>query len=101
MRHLLFVAVTFFCGHTEHASVNPVAHERYLARQALGLGDFVLMVREDQVGAAAMNVNLLAQRLFCHRRAFDVPARTPLAPGTFPPRFARLGGLPEREVARD
>ncbi len=38
--------------------------------------------------------------LIAHRRALDVPARTPRTPRALPRRLARLRGLPEREVER-
>ena len=71
-----------------------------IAERALGLGDLVLVVREDQIGAAAVDVERLAEVAVRHRRALDVPARTPRAPGARPRRLARLRRLPQREVER-
>ena len=51
---------------------------------ALGLGDFVLVVGEDEIDAAAMDVEGLAQKRLAHRRAFDVPAGAALAPRAIP-----------------
>ena len=48
---------------------------------ALGLGDFVLVVGKDEIDAAAMDVEGLAQQRLAHGRAFDVPAGTAAAPG--------------------
>ena len=45
------------------------------AERALRLRDLVLVVREDQVGAAAVDVERLAEVAVRHRRALDVPAR--------------------------
>ncbi len=64
------------------------------------LGDFVFVVRELKIAAAAMNVERLAQAAGGHHRAFDVPARTPSAPGGFPARLAGLGAFPQHEVQR-
>ena len=47
-----------------------------------------------------MDVNLLSQIFFAHNGAFDVPARTSLAPGRLPVRLSLLPGLPEHEVER-
>jgi hypothetical protein len=58
------------------------------------------VVREAYVRAAAVDVGPFGQVLAHHRGALDVPARTPLAPGTLPGRLARFGGLPQREVQR-
>jgi hypothetical protein len=91
LRHLLALEL-------EHAVVHPVAGEG-LAGVRLGLRDLVLVMREDQVVAAAVDVDLFAQELHAHGRAFDVPARPALAPGALPARLARLRSLPEGEVA--
>src|SRR6476620_104106 len=53
--------------------VQPVAREPEPGRARLGL--LVLVVREAQVDAAAVDVERLAQVLAGHRRALDVPAR--------------------------
>src|SRR4051812_29164216 len=66
----------------------------------LALRDLVLVVREDQVATAGVDVDLIAERLAHHRRALDVPARATLAPGALPERLAGLGSFPEGKVAR-
>src|SRR4029077_13756044 len=54
---------------------------------------------EDQVDAAAVEVEGLAEVLHAHRRALDVPAGTPRSPGGLPGGLARLDRFPEAEVA--
>ena len=55
--------------------VHPEARER-LAGRALALRDLVLVVREDQIDAAGVDVDRrLAEQPQRHRRALDVPAR--------------------------
>ena len=50
---------------------------------------------------AAVDLEVDAEDLLGHRRALDVPARPPLAPGRRPARvLALLARLPEREVLR-
>ena len=66
----------------------------------LALGDLVFMVREDQVLAAAVDVDLLAQILFGHDRALDVPAGPAFSPGGAPEGLAFLFRLPEHEIQR-
>ena len=92
LRHLLGVDV-------DEAVVHPGVHERAAAGGA-ALGDLVLVVRELQVESAAVDVEVRAQQRHRHRRALDVPARPPVAPGRGPARLAGLGGLPQHEVER-
>ena len=80
------------------AVVQPVACER-LAGERLRLRQLVFMMGELQVEAAAVNVERDTQQLLAHRRAFDVPAGSARAPGAVPFRLARLGPLPQGEVA--
>ena len=80
--------------------VHPVA-DRRVAVRALRLCDLVLVVREDVVDAAGVEVEALAEVLRAHRRTLDVPAGKPTTPGRLPgERAAFLCLLPEREVDR-
>ena len=92
LRHLLAAEV-------HHARVQPVARELAVAERALGLGDLVLVVREDQVGAAAVDVERLAEVAVRHRRALDVPAGPARAPGARP-RTARPAWRPSTARSR-
>ncbi len=95
LAHLLVV-------HAHEAVVDPELRQR-LAGGAFALGDLVLVVRELQVGSAAVDVEALAQRGAAHGRAFDVPAGTSGAEGTVPLGLGRLlglGGFPQHEVKR-
>ena len=66
-----------------------------------GLRRLVLVVGEDQVRAAAVDLEVEPEQLLGHRRALDVPARPAAAPGRLPGRvLARLLRLPQREVER-
>ena len=78
--------------------MHPDAREGFAAR-GLGLRDLVLVVREDQVAAAAVHVEVHAEQLLRHRRALDVPAGPAIAPRRGPRAvLALLARLPEREV---
>ena len=66
----------------------------------LGLGDLRFVVRVDEVVAATVNVDGVAERAGRHHRALDVPARAARAPGARPARLARGRCLPEHEVER-
>ena len=57
-------------------------------------------MRKDQVHAAAVQIDLLAQVTDRHRRALNVPARTARSPRTLPLRLARLRPFPQGEVHR-
>src|SRR5450759_1729661 len=91
-RHLLIVD-------THKAVVHPVIDES-IAVRALGLRNFVLVVRKLQVLTAAVDIEMVAEQGARHRRALNVPARPALAPWTRPRRLARLGVLPQHEVER-
>ena len=86
-----------FVVHVDVAVVHPVLGKR-IARRALGLGDLVFVVREDEVHAAAVDVERLAEVLHAHGRAFDVPPGAAHAPRTLPRRLAALLRLPEGKV---
>ena len=79
--------------------VHPVAHER-LAGRRLGLGRLALVVGEDQVGAAAVQVDGRAQLAHGQRRALDVPAGPAPAPQRVPRRLVGRRRLPQHEVER-
>ncbi len=86
--------------HIQEAVVHPVPGQRPVVRVgADALGDLVLVVGEDQVVAAAVDVDgKRAQGLLDHGRAFQVPAGTARAPGAVPHRLTGLGGLPQHEI---
>ena len=78
-RHLLAV-------HQQHAVVQPDAGEAAAGEGAAALRQLVLVVRKDQVAAAAVDVEGLAQIAPRHGAALDVPARPAAAPGAVPAR---------------
>src|SRR5262245_63740842 len=70
LRHLL----TF---DLEKAVMHPhLRHDRRAEGRAR-LGDLVLVVREDEVDAAAVDIEGLTEMGVSHRRALDMPARAP------------------------
>src|SRR6478672_2085021 len=73
LRHLL-------AAHVDKPVVHPEARERLPTVRAAALRDFILMVREDEVESAAVDVDGLAKVALDHRRTFDVPARPSPAP---------------------
>ena len=87
-------------GHGQHAVVQPVAHESYATVCATALRRLVLVMRECQVAAAAVDVDDSAQMLADHRRALDVPAWSSASPGAWPAGQFRGRGFPEDEVLR-
>ncbi len=68
--------------------------------RAFALRDFVFMVGELQVDATGVDVDGVAQVRLGHRRAFDVPAGAPVAPGGIPTRQVAGRRLPQHEIAR-
>ncbi|VGO98743.1 hypothetical protein SB00610_00516 [Klebsiella quasipneumoniae subsp. similipneumoniae] len=65
-----------------------------------GLSDFVFVMREHQIGTAAVNVKMVAQLFAVHRRALDMPSRTACAPRRRPAWLALFRHLPQDEVHR-
>ena len=63
-----------------------------------GLGYLVLMMRELQIHSTTMDVKMTAQAVDRHGRAFDMPARSAIAPRRLPARLTRLGRLPEHKI---
>ena len=70
-----------------------------VSKGPFALGYLVLVVGENVVHPAGMNVEPLAQIFGCHGGAFYVPTGKSLAPGTIPLHVpARFGALPQSEV---
>ena len=72
-----------------------------MAQIGLGLGDFVGVVGEGVVDAAAVDVQIFTQVIHADGGALDVPARVSYAPGAVPLQFliVEFGfGEPEHEV---
>ena len=66
------------------------------AAAGLGLGNLVLVVGEDEIHAATVDVQ--GKPGAGHGGTLYVPAGTPLAPGAFPVGLAWLGSLPQGKV---
>src|ERR1700719_3405150 len=64
----------------QHAVMPPVSRERAPIMRTDTLRDLVLVMREDPIEAAAVNVESLTQRVLGHRRALDVPAGAATSP---------------------
>ncbi len=82
----------------DHAVVHPDARERQAG--GLALGDLVLVMREDEVAPAAVDVEAGSEVAQAHGRALDVPAGAAHAPRALPGGLPGLGRLPDREVER-
>ena len=66
---------------------------------AATLRDLVFVVRENQVAAAAVDIDSVTQVRANHGRALQVPARAAATPGTVPARVILCGGFPQHEIA--
>ena len=76
LRHLLALGV-------DHESVmHPVARE--LTAEGHGLRAFVLVMRELQIHAAAMQIETFAEQFETHHDAFAVPTGSAVTPGRWP-----------------
>src|SRR5262245_32570778 len=80
--------------------MHPEPDKRF-AGCAFGLRDLILVMREDQVDAAAMDVKRLTEILHRHRRALEVPAWPAFTKRRRPAGLSILfRGLPQNEIAR-
>ncbi len=87
----------------QEAVVHPEIRHHGCVERAARLRDLVLVVREHEIDAAAVDVEGLAEMLPRHRRAFDVPARParrPDAGGDGHAGSPRLRRLPQHEIHR-
>src|SRR5581483_3206649 len=74
-----------------------------LAGGALALRDLVLVMREDQIDPARMQIDRLAEQALRHRGAFQVPPGPPRRDAELrelPRRLPFALPLPQHEVAR-
>lgn len=53
---------------------------KFLVISGFALGNFILVMREDQIFTAGMDINLFTKILLGHDRAFNMPARTAVSP---------------------
>ena len=80
--------------------MDPEARER-LAGRRFALRDLVLVMREDQIDAAGVDVDRrLAEQPQRHRRALEMPPGPAGRIDEVPGRLAVLGRLPQHEIAR-
>ena len=85
--------------HHQVGHVHPVVG-KLPVRAAAALGDLVFMMREDQINAAAVQIEVLAEVFENHGAALQVPAGAAFAPGAGPAVGAVFGlaGFPEGKV---
>src|SRR5690606_19874833 len=83
-----------------HAGVAVVLGERIAAGQALGVRRAELVVGEDQVRTAALDVEAQPQAVQRDHGTFQVPPRTTGAQLGVPGRFSRAGRSPQQRVQR-
>ena len=84
----------------QEAVVHPVIRHHGRTVGAARLCDLVFVVREDQIEAAAMDVEDIAEIGGAHRRALDMPARAAPAPRAFPTGLVVRRLFPEHKIGR-
>ena len=101
LRHLLGAGELFRLDLDHQVlDVHPEARELAVGGP-FRLRDFVLVVREDQIDAAAVKVDRqLAEQLRRHRGTLDVPPGAARRQAGLPRRLSRFDGLPENEIPR-
>ena len=80
--------------------MHPVLRHDGVTEGRAALRDLVLVMREDEVEAAGVDVEGLPEQRAAHSGALDVPARTAAAPGARPARLRVGRGFPQHEVGR-
>src|SRR2546422_9775430 len=85
-------------------AMHPILYERAARRlqtRPFTLRNLVLMMRENKIFAAQVQIETGAENLHAHRAALDVPAGAAIAPRTRPKYLPVLGRarLPEREIS--
>src|SRR6185312_7138144 len=76
----------------------PVISKRF-ACISFALGYFVLMVGEDVVDTASMDVKMRAKIFHRHGAALNMPSRETSSPGTIPGHLATgFGYFPQRKI---
>ena len=91
LRHLL-------ARESEHPVVHPDLRE--LVTERPRLCELVLVMREDEVEPAAVDLEDGPEQLLGHRRALDVPARAAATPGRVPPGVLAPACSPSRARSR-
>jgi len=92
LRHLVSV-------HPHHRHVHPMAHERH-TRGCFRLGALAFVVREDEVGTAAVQIDRRAELAQRESGTLDVPARSTRTPQRVPRGLVARRRLPQDEVER-
>ena len=89
----------FLAIHRNECRMHPVLDE-LLAGRRFGLRLFALVVREDQVRTAPVEINRRTELAQGEGGTLDMPARTACAPHRVPRRLIRCRGVPQNEVER-
>ena len=79
--------------------MQPVINESVTCA-AFRLRNFIFMVWENKIAAAAVEIKCITEIFSTHRGAFDVPPRTAFAPWAVPRRFIGFGRFPQGKVSR-
>src|SRR3989344_3362820 len=64
-------------------AVEPETDERF-ACGCFALGNFIFMMRENEIFASTMNIQCFAQMFHAHARTLDMPTGAALSPWAFP-----------------
>ena len=84
----------------QHFIMHPNIGKARALMGAAALRDLVLMMREHQIIAAAMNIEMRSQQFVAHGRAFNMPPRTAITPWAVPSGRVRIGWFPQHEIHR-
>ena len=79
--------------------MEPICYE-FLMRKCFALGNFIFMVREEQINPSRMNIKLFTQILHAHCRTLNMPSWSTLSKWRVPPYISIIGSptFPKREI---
>src|SRR5437667_8350684 len=85
---------------TQQSSVKPIARQRLLPCQTLGLRDLRFVMRKDQLRTTTMNVIGWPEICQCNRGGLDMPAGPSISPRAIPEYLTRFLATPLPRISR-
>ena len=85
-------------GGLQKTIVQPILYHRFPVA-TFTLGEFVFMMRKEQIQTATVDIERFAQQRPAHCGTFNMPTRPTLSPRAVPSRFACFRPFPKGKIA--